>query len=310
MPLSTVVKAGLSEAVKSPVLWDAPLSAWTTFRIGGPAAALVTINDTTELQAVLFLCSEHGILWRLLGRGSNVLAADDGFPGVIIVLGEGFKSCSRRDGPHGDRVLVEAGAAVGLSRLADWSAEQGLSGLEFAAGIPGTLGGAVLMNAGAWGDAIGNLVFALTLADKEKSITVAGKDLRFDYRCLDDMKHSLSGFVITGAELELVSGETLVIQETMREFRRRRREHQPVGMANAGSFFKNPAGTSAGRLIEAAGLKGLQVGDAEVSEKHANFFVNRGCACARDMIELMHRVQEAVKKDSGVDLEPEVHFLK
>ena len=309
MALSSTVKADLCKALKSEVLWDAPLSAWTTFRIGGPADALVTVNETEELQAVLSLCSERATAWSLIGRGSNVLVSDAGFPGIIIVLGDGFKFVGREQSFDDGRVLIRAGAALGLSRLAGWAAEHGLSGLEFAAGIPGSLGGGLVMNAGAWGSDIGSLVHELFLAGKEEMITVPARDLDFGYRRLKDIGRSLSGFVVTGALLELVPGEMLAIEEKMKEFHKYRRERQPVGMANAGSFFKNPAGDSAGRLIETSGLKGLRVGDAEVSEKHGNFFVNRGRATALDMIELMHRVQEAVKRDSGIDLEPEVQFL-
>ncbi len=309
MALSSSVKAGLCKAVKSPVLWNAPLSAWTTFRIGGPAEALVTVNETEELQAVLSLCSARATAWSLLGRGSNVLVSDEGFPGIIIVLGDGFRFVDREQRLDDGRVLVKVGAALGLSRLADWAAEQGLSGLEFAAGIPGSLGGALVMNAGAWGSDIGSLVHELLLAGEEEIRTVPARDLDFSYRRLKGIGQGVSGFVVTGVLLELVPEETLAIEEKMKELRRYRRDRQPVGMANAGSFFKNPAGDSAGRLIEASGLKGLRVGDAEVSEKHGNFFVNRGRATARDMIELMHRVQEAVKRDSNIDLEPEVQFL-
>ncbi len=309
MALSSSVKADLGKAVKSPVLWDAPLSAWTTFRIGGPADALVTVNGTEELQAVLSLCGDKATAWCLLGRGSNVLAADEGYPGVIIVLGDGFRFVDMERRLADGRILIKAGAALGLSRLAEWAAEHGLSGLEFAAGIPGSLGGALVMNAGAWGSDVGSLVHELFLAGRDTIMTVPARDLDFGYRCLRDIGRSLSGYVVTGTLLELVEGETLEIRKKMKEFRTYRRDRQPSGMANAGSFFKNPAGDSAGRLIETSGLKGLRVGDAEVSEKHGNFFVNRGRATARDMIALMHRVQEAVKRDSNIDLEPEVQFL-
>ena len=309
MALSGAFRKGLCRAAGSPVLWDVPLSELTTFRIGGPADALVTVNETDELQSVLSLCSENAVAWKLLGRGSNVLVSDDGFPGVIIVLGDGFKLISRERTLDNGGVLVKGGAAVGLSRLADWAAGNGLSGLEFAAGIPGSLGGGMMMNAGAWGSDIGSLVHELLLAGKDEIVAVPAEDLDFGYRILNNVDSLLNGSVVVGALLELVAGEPLTIQEKMKKFRRHRLQRQPVGVANAGSFFKNPAGASAGRLIEESGLKGLQVGEAEVSEKHANFFINRGKATARDMTELMHRVQETVKINSGIDLEPEVHIL-
>ncbi len=309
MVLSGPVKTTLGKVVKSPVIYDAPLSAWTTFQIGGPADALVTVNQTEELQSVLSLCNEKKINWKLLGKGSNVLVSDAGFTGIIIVLGDGFKSVSRGKNLDTDSVLVTAGAAIGLSRLGDWAAEQGLSGLEFAAGIPGTLGGALAMNAGAWGSEIGSLVYQVTLVGDNDIKIVSGKDLTFSYRCWHDINESLADFVVTGISLRLVNELTVTVQEKMREYRRQRGARQPVGMPNAGSFFKNPVGRSAGQLIEASRLKGLRMGDAEVSEKHANFFVNRGNATANDMMELMRTVQKKVKQDSGITLEPEVHFL-
>ena len=226
MALSSSVKAGLCKAVKSPVLWNAPLSAWTTFRIGGPAEALVTVNETEELQAVLSLCSARATAWSLLGRGSNVLVSDEGFPGIIIVLGDGFRFVDREQRLDDGRVLVKVGAALGLSRLADWAAEQGLSGLEFAAGIPGSLGGALVMNAGAWGSDIGSLVHELLLAGEEEIRTVPARDLDFSYRRLKGIGQGVSGFVVTGVLLELVPEETLAIEEKMKELRRYRRDRQ------------------------------------------------------------------------------------
>jgi len=309
MGLSSSVKSSLGKVAKSPVLWNAPLSAWTTFRIGGPAEALVTVNETEELQSVISLCNEENIDWKLLGRGSNVLISDEGFSGIIIILGDGFKSLSRPEKLDNGSVVVQAGAAVGLSRLVDWAAGRGLSGLEFAAGIPGTLGGALVMNAGAWGSELGALVHQVTVVGDDDIKRVSGKDLTFSYRCWDDIYKSLDKYIVTCVDVQLAVSETRAVQEKMREFRRQRWERQPVGMPNAGSFFRNPAGNSAGRLIEASSLKGLRVGDAEVSEKHANFFVNRGNATAAEMMALMRTVQNRVKRDSGISLEPEVHLL-
>jgi UDP-N-acetylmuramate dehydrogenase len=309
MVLSGSLKKGLETVAESPVLWNAPLSAWTTFRIGGPAEALVTVNRTEELQSVILLCNENEIDWKVLGRGSNMLVSDEGFSGIIIILGDGFKSVSRGQSLDNGNVVVEAGAAISLSRIGDWAAEQGLSGLEFAAGIPGTMGGALAMNAGAWGSEIGDLVDQVTLVGDNDIKRVPGRDLTFSYRCWDDINKALADYVVTGVDLQLAVAETITVQGKMREIRRQRWERQPVGMANGGSFFKNPAGKSAGQLIEASNLKGVRVGDAEVSEKHANFFVNRGNATAGDMMELMRKVQDRVKRDSGITLEPEVHLL-
>jgi len=309
MGLSDITKKSLQSTVNSPVLWDAPLSAWTTFRIGGPADALVNVNDTGELHAVIALCDKYSTRWKLLGRGSNILVSDRGFPGVIVVLGDGFKQIHRQTKDDSKTVLVRAGAAISVSRLGEWAAEQALSGLEFAAGIPGTLGGALAMNAGAWGHEIGSLVNRVELIGADGARSVSADDLSFSYRCWDDLNDSLTGFVVTTVTMMLLPADTIRVREKMKELRRQRLEQQPVGMPNAGSFFKNPAGRSAGQLIDASGLKGVRVGDAEISEKHANFFVNRGKATADEMIELMHLVQDRVKRDSDIVLEPEVHFL-
>jgi len=309
MAQDTPFKLRLEQIVNRPIVWDAPLSAWTTFRVGGPAIALVTVEETEELQSVISLCSEQEIDWKLLGRGSNIIVSDRGFHGIIILLGDSFKFVRRKDMDEGSNIIVHAGAAIGLSRLGDWAAEQGLSGLEFAAGIPASLGGALTMNAGAWGREIGDLVQRVSVVGKYEKRVVSGADLNFEYRRWRDIHESLLGFVITEVELRLSNAETIAVQQKMRKYRRQRWERQPVGMPNAGSFFKNPPGQSAGFLIESSNLKGMRVGGAEVSDKHANFFVNRGNATANDIMKLMRLVQDTVKKDSGITLEPEVHFL-
>lgn len=309
MIFNDALKTDLGQRISAPVLWDAPLSAWTTFRIGGPVDALVTVNDETELQSVLAFCDEQKTAWQLLGKGSNVLVSDIGVRGLIIVLGEGFKTVGREEIQATGKVVVKAGAALGLSRLGDWCGGQGLSGLEFAAGIPGTIGGAIVMNAGAWGTEIGDLVHQVQLVGYRSVETRIRKNLRFSYRCWDDFINLPTRSVITAVEFELESADSMAVLDKMRTYRRERLKKQPTGMPNAGSFFKNPDNASAGKLIENSGLKGLRIGDAEVSEKHANFFVNRGRATAEEMTELMRTVQEAVKRDSNIELEPEVRFL-
>lgn len=309
MALKQKFALNLAKNVIHPVIWNAPLSAWTTFRIGGPADALVTVDSADELIAVIGLCCADKVAWKIIGKGSNIIAPDQGFRGVIIVLGTGFDECARSEERTDRTVVVSTGAATGFSRLAEWAASEGLCGLEFAAGIPGSIGGAVTMNAGAWGHQTADVIHRLFLVHEAKEIICERKDLHFSYRCWDDLYSDFKGAVITAVELLLTVGKTTDIKQTMRALRRKRQEKQPLGMPNAGSFFKNPKGESAGKLIESGGLKGLRVGDAEVSEKHANFFVNRGQATAADVLELMKRVSARVKETSGFDLEPEVHFL-
>lgn len=309
MALSAAFKEALAATVDSPVLWDAPLQAWTTFRIGGPADALVTPETTEQLMGVLALCEQEQLDRAIIGRGSNILAADEGYRGVVLVLGEGFKVLSRLETAGNRSVRIRAGAAASLTRLTDWAVEQGASGLEFAAGIPGSVGGAVAMNAGAWGDDMSGVIDSIQLVNHERKVIVPGPEAVFSYRCFNDLSEKYRGFVITRVELVLKKGSPEEIRGKMREFRNLRAASQPAGMPTAGSFFRNPGQGSAGRLIDEAGLKGLRIGDAEVSKKHANFFVNRGSATAADVVALMREVQARVKQNSGIMLEPEVHFL-
>ena len=310
MVFSPTFKTALNEVSTNPILWDAPLSGWTTFRIGGCADAVVSVESEDELAKILSLCREMDVDWMVLGRGSNILAADQGYRGVIITLGKGFDIIRRAAETEDGNVVIYAGAATGFSRLSDWAAAEGLAGLEFAAGIPGSIGGAVVMNAGAWGTEISELIHKLHLLHDGEYIQRTGTSLSFTYRNWVDLNGDLQGAIVTGIELLLKPDTTVRIKETMRTLRRKRMEKQPTGMPNAGSFFKNPEGISAGELIDKAGLKGLRVGDAEVSQKHANFIVNRGSASAADVRELMRLITDRVKETSGINLEPEVRFLQ
>jgi UDP-N-acetylmuramate dehydrogenase len=310
MPLSSSQKAALTSVVGDrPVQWDVPLASRTTYRIGGPADALVTLLAVEELQRVLVLCRREGLRWKVLGRGSNILAADDGFRGVIIVLEGKFKYIVRQQELQGRQVLVHVGAAVGLTRLADWCASEGLSGLEFAAGIPGTVAGAVLMNAGAWGGEMAGVVVALELTGAEDTVTLTRQQLQFSYRSCQSRLDWQADRVVSGVLIQLEREKPEVIRERIRQLLDRRRAAQPLRFPSGGCVFKNPPGTSAGRLIDEAGLKGTRVGDARVDETHANFFVNCGTARAADVRALMALVRERVFERSGITLEPEIEFL-
>lgn len=300
----------LAQLVEGPIQWDCPLSQYTSFAIGGPAAALVTVQGVGELQRLLYFFRETGVSWRIIGRGTNLLVQDSGFDGVVLLLGPSFALFSSSEKDDAGMIPVQAGAACGLGRLVNWCEEQGFSGLEFAAGIPGTLGGAVIMNAGAWGRDMAEIIVSVTMVDAEGKLVQVGRSaLEFGYRMWHDHHRAANKPVVVGVELQLLSAVREEIRSRCQTYRQQRQMKQPKDTKNAGSFFKNPPGDVAGRLIEASGLKGQRIGGAMVSSVHANFLVNTGGATAADVLELMAKVQTKVQQDSGIILEPEVHFL-
>jgi UDP-N-acetylmuramate dehydrogenase len=307
--MDTLFKNTLSRLVAHPIQWDCPLSGYTSFAIGGPAEALITVEDSRELQVLLSFFQESRLQWRVIGKGTNLLVPDSGFDGVIILLGEGFKGISLRDDQNGRSVSVRAGAGCRLTRISGWCIKRGLAGLEFACGIPGTVGGAVVMNAGAWGDELANILTAVTVMTAAGPEKIEREQMHFSYRCWQDHGGEGKGRIVTEVEMRLVLAKPDAVRRRCAELIQKRRERQPKGQPNAGSFFKNPQGDSAGRLIEKSGCKGMRIGGAMVSPVHANFFVNGGGATAAEVKELMKRVQERVWQDSGILLDPEVHFL-
>lgn len=309
MSLSSSQRAVLTGVVRGKIQWDAPLSAWTTYRIGGPADALVTLLDVEDLQEVLKFCRLEELRWKLLGRGSNILAADEGFGGIVIVLGEGFKYIGRDPERDQDSNWVKSGAGVGLARLSSWCADRGLSGFEFASGIPGTVGGGVVMNAGAWGRSMADVIRSIELVDQEKIEIISEKHLNFSYRTCRALAGRKNA-VVTGVTMSFKTAAPEQIKETIRTLKEKRKERQPYGQPNCGSVFRNPEEISAGKLIDEAGLKGRRIGDAAVSEKHANFIVNCGQASAHDVLALIDEIKEKVMQTSGVELIPEVQFLR
>lgn len=309
MSLSSSQKAVLTGVVRGKIQWDAPLSAWTTYRIGGPADALVTLLDVEDLQEVLKFCRLEELRWKLLGRGSNILAADEGFGGIVIVLGEGFKYIGRDPERDQGSNWVKSGAGVGLANLSSWCADSGLSGFEFASGIPGTVGGGVVMNAGAWGRSMADVIRSIELVDQEKIEIISEKHLNFSYRTCRALAGRKNA-VVTGVTMSFKTAAPEQIKETIRTLKEKRKERQPYGQPNCGSVFRNPEEISAGKLIDEAGLKGRRIGDAAVSEKHANFIVNCGQASAHDVLALIDEIKEKVMQTSGVELIPEVQFLR
>jgi UDP-N-acetylmuramate dehydrogenase len=282
------------------------MSRWCTLRVGGPAKAIAMPANRAELQGLLVLLVKLGVSWRVIGRGSNLLVSDAGYDGVIVLLGRKFAAIVGRAGEKAGETLVQVEAGCSLMKLVNWCAAQGLAGLEFAAGIPGSVGGAVVMNAGAWGKEMSDVLSSVTFLQQSGELAERKKDaLVFSYRHLD-----AEGMVVVAAEFALQAADRQAIENRASQLMRDRKEKQPQGLANAGSFFKNPAGMpAAGKLIQDAELKGLSVGGAQVSEVHANFLVNTGSATAQDFFDLMRLVQEKVFERFGVWLEPEVHIL-
>ncbi len=307
--MQTSLKKELSSLVRTPVKWDCPLAAYTSFNIGGPAEALLVVEEEGELQSLLQLFAKNEVRWRVIGKGTNLLVHDDGFAGVVLVLGKSFKGLKQWEDKASGRMYVQVGCAMGLTRLSRWCVERGFGGLEFASGIPGTVGGGVIMNAGAWGRAMADVIHTVSVITAHGRKTVTGAELDFGYRCWRNHKSNEEPQVVIEIVVELIRGDRLEMQKNCLSYLEKRMQNQPQKVPNAGSIFKNPSQDSAGRLIEVSDLKGLQVGGAMVSPLHGNFIVNNGHATAADVLELIKLVKKRVKKDSNVDLEPEVHFL-
>ena len=284
------------------IIIDCDMSGMTSFKAGGKAGALISPENTGQLRKTLMALSETGVPYIVVGNGTNVLFTDRGFPGVAIKIGGAFSRVSA----DGDELYAGAGAL--LSEAAVSAMEAGLSGLEFASGIPGSVGGAVFMNAGAYGSEIKDIVKCVDTVAKDGSgeFTLKNDEMGFSYR---RSVIQSNGNIITGATFKLTRGSSQEIKERMRVINNIRNEKQPVAQPSAGSFFKRPHGYYAGKLIEDAGLKGLSIGGAMVSALHAGFIVNSGNATAADIIDLMEVVREAVRDKFGVRLEPEVRII-
>ena len=284
---------------------NAPMSAHTTFKIGGPADLLIDLPDGNAAAGVIRLCKQEGIPYLFIGNGSNLLVGDKGIRGAVLRLAE--RDATPVLQPELGEGVLYAPAGMQLKKLCQFVRDHHFTGLEFAFGIPGTVGGAVYMNAGAYGGEMADVVqLAHCITPDGEMGFLPASELKFGYRhsALMDM-----GYIVTGITLKLTPGDYDTIASTMKDLMNRRREKQPLEYPSAGSFFKRPTGYFAGKLIEDAGLKGFSVGDAQVSEKHAGFVVNRGAATAADMVELCRQVQNKIMEKDGVLLEPEVRFV-
>ena len=286
---------------KDSILIDEPMSRHTTFRVGGPADFFVTPKAKEEVRDVIRICKEAGMPYYIIGNGSNLLVSDAGYRGVVVQI---YKEMNEVK-VEGDLVKAQAGAL--LSGIAAKALGAELSGFEFASGIPGTIGGACVMNAGAYGGEMKDVLESVTVLTGEGKIIALGRnDLELGYRTSVIAK---KGYIVLGAVLKLERGDGEKIKTYMDELKEKRVTKQPLEYPSAGSTFKRPEGYFAGKLIEDAGLRGFQVGGAQVSEKHCGFVINRNHATAADIMELMRQVQIRVKENSGVDLEPEVKRL-
>lgn len=293
--------ASLEKAVEGKVERGEPIARFTSFRLGGPALVFFEPVDSSDLESAAKVISGSDLPIVTIGRGTNLLVSDRGFRGVVIRLGEKF------DWISSDGNSISAGASTALPQVANKAARLSLSGLEFSIAIPATVGGAVRMNAGAHGSSIADVLQYAVVCRLETGALeeMVSDELQLAYRksALGDRD------IVCSARFDLHPGDNTTILRTMASFRTHRSATQPIEAPNAGSMFRNPEGETAGRLIESAGLKGFKVGGAEVSKKHANFFLAHRSATAQDVFDLMSRVQQTVAEKSNVHLEPEVRLV-
>ena len=283
------------------ILFDEPMSRHTTFRVGGAAKCLIKVNNKEQMKKLIPYLHMTGQNFFILGNGSNLLVGDKGYSGILVKLGEGMESVT----VEGERMKISAGTL--LSKAASAARENEMTGMEFASGIPGTVGGAIVMNAGAYGGEMKQIVESVEVMNMEGEILVLDNDtMEFGYR-----KSVIKSrpFIVLETVLCLQKGKQEEISSKMEELSRLRREKQPLEYASAGSTFKRPEGYFAGKLIMDAGLRGFSIGGAKVSEKHCGFIVNSGNATAADIREVIDEVQKCVKAKFGVTLEREVIYL-
>ncbi len=302
LDMNTRSLIAMADDLECRVMLDEPLDKHSTFRIGGSCTAMIDINSPDNLSALWEEANRLGIRTMALGNGSNVLFDDRGFDGIIFLIGSSMDKIYMKDE---NTIVAQAGCP--LLKLCRFALEHSLSGLEFAYGIPGSVGGAVFMNAGAYKGEIKDVIKLGRAVDREgRQFEFSKEQMDFTYRGSRFVK---SGELIVEGEFELNSGNYDDIQDKMVELMSLRREKQPLNLPSAGSAFKRPKDNFAGKLIEDSGLRGYSVGGAQVSEKHCGFIVNKGGATCADVLELVKQIQAKVKADSGVDLECEVRYI-
>lgn len=299
---STEIISNFAKSLDCDVRRNEPMSRHTTFKIGGLADAYIKVTSLSKLRKILMECKKHNTSYMLLGNGSNVLVNDEGIRGTVIRLDGDFRFITLVDD-----TTIYCGAGATLAYLCKFAKKCGLTGLEFAWGIPGTVGGAVFMNAGAYDGEMKNVVHSVSHITSEGEIgRIEGDDLNFGYRTSVYRKNNC---IITGVTLKLKKGNPEEIQTKMDDFMARRTTKQPLEFPSAGSVFKRPEGNFAGALIEQCGLKGKLVGGAQVSEKHAGFIINKSGATAADVKNLIREVQSTVSNETGYNLECELIIL-
>lgn len=293
-------KERLESTISTGIIENELMNRHTTFKVGGPCSVFISPKKN-EIPKAIKLCQEYDVPYIILGRGSNVLFSDKGYDGVVIEMGEANNDITVDD------TVITAGAGATLAAVAMKAYENGLAGFEFASGIPGSIGGGLYMNAGAYGGEMKDVVVSAEAMDINGNlITVEREDMDLSYRHSAFMVRDL---IVMSVTIRLNKGDKAEIKALMDDFNGRRRDKQPLNYPSAGSFFKRPEGNYAGKLIEDAGLAGLRVGGAEVSSKHCGFIINVDNATSDDIIELMKKVQDEVKRQFGVILEPEVKFI-
>jgi len=282
---------------------DVPMSKYTTFRIGGNAAVMLTPTADEQLASIIKKCKEENIKPFIIGNGSNMLISDNGLDTVVINM---CRPEPKIELVNGDTVVCDAGAT--MSKVCNFALENGLTGLEFAFGIPGSAGGAAYMNAGAYGGEMKDVLVECRHIDRDGNFgSLNGEELGLAYRT---SAYEHNGFIITTLVMKLSKGNKNEIRAKMQELLQRRKDKQPLEYPSAGSTFKRPEGFFAGALIEECGLKGYSVGGAQVSEKHAGFVINKGDATAEDVLSLIKYIQDKVFSEKGVMLEPEVRLIE
>ncbi|MBI1807191.1 MAG: UDP-N-acetylmuramate dehydrogenase [Ignavibacteria bacterium] len=275
-----------------------PLNKYTSFRIGGPADYFLEPADKDDVVRIINYFHEQNIPFIIVGKGSNMLVSDEGIRGAVINLESGLTSMR----VEGDRVYVDAG--ITIARFVDFCVQRGFKGVEMLAGIPGTIGGAIIMNAGAYGGEISDYLYDIEVLRNGKVIYLRKDEAGFSYR-----RSGFRGDIVLGASFKLPIGDKAEVMNIRRDLLIKRNRAQPVNFPNSGSMFKNPPGTYAAKLIEETGLKGTRRGNAQISEKHANFIVNLGGATAKDVLELIELARKTVLEKKGVTLELEVKLL-
>lgn len=292
----------LAKDLKCEVFFNEPLSHHSTFRIGGKAEVFIRPNKLSQLKAIIKCCNEDEIKYVIIGNGSNILFKDERFEGAVINISSRMEDISIEN-----ETEIKVSAGTTLAKLAYFAMKNSLTGLEFCFGIPGTVGGAVFMNAGAYDKEIKDVIISSSYIDKNGNEGILLKDeMNFGYRYSG---YRDNGYIITEARFDLSFGDKKEIKANMDSLMERRRSKQPLDLPNVGSIFKRPKGNFAGTLIQECGLKGKAIGGAMVSEKHAGFIVNTGGATARDVIELINFVRKEVFEKTGYDLEPEVRII-